>query len=426
MTAGIIGAFLGYWLLHAADALIFKPLESGDLATWFAAAGTILTLAFLINQHRKTWQAQKVEKEERKKAEAKQEKDLALEREARQKYQEKQLELLKEEREARERSELLQREELKKEREARERHEAKQQEMWQKQSTMFAFQKYQDHKSLLLELLSELDNQHSVTIHDKSKFYRKVFIKNNSEHCDLTITPQSRHFGLSQLGVLDTIYRDLQSFFISFKDMQLSTAASLEADIAGKIYDGYLTKLYQFSQALHVELEMPISIGNVHLHGQPNRSISNIFIAERSFKTLEAIYISIAHFCGNEVKEFKDLESTGFSLAKIYHFFDNAHHHHFTSRLAELKNDLYLLWEYLHLLSHDDILDSAEVDRDIIITFFNDSENYELSENNLAHLPTILQTLYESNKGTPLDNGLHELNQRCKERLMQYGVYTQH
>jgi hypothetical protein len=386
LLAGIIGVYLGYSLLPITDALLFNNLETGDLATWFAASGTILTLGFLINQHTQLRAEQRKEKEERKIEEAKQRKELAEERKK------------------------------------REEHEQKQQEMWASQEKMFTFQKYQNHKSLLLELLRELESQHSVTFSDKSKFYRKIFIKNNSEYCDVKISLRSLDFGFSQLGLLEIIYQDLKKHFLNFKDMQLSPVASLEADITGKIFDQYLTKLYQFSQALHVDLNMPAAIGNVHLLDKPNSSISNIFVTERSFKTLEAIYISISHFCGNELKEFKDLSSTGLSLAKIYHLFDNAHHHYFESQLTGLEDELNLLWEYLLLLSHDDIVESTESDRDIIITFFNDSENYGLCEKNLAHLPTVLQTLYESNKDTQLDNGLIELNQRCKNSLVEFGV----
>ncbi|MCZ8502585.1 hypothetical protein O9853_19395 [Vibrio lentus] len=73
------------------------------MATWFAAAGTILTLAFLINQHMQLKSMQDTERADR------------------------------------------------------ENHEKKQQEMWQEQKEMLSFQKFQVHKEEFNKLLDQLE-----------------------------------------------------------------------------------------------------------------------------------------------------------------------------------------------------------------------------------------------------------------------------
>lgn len=63
--AGVGGVFFGYWLLVATDRRILSHLEKGDMATWFAACGTILTLAFLIRQHTQLRHEQEQDRAER-------------------------------------------------------------------------------------------------------------------------------------------------------------------------------------------------------------------------------------------------------------------------------------------------------------------------------------------------------------------------
>lgn len=157
MTAGIIGVFLGYWLLHAADALIFKTLESGDLATWFAASGTILTLGFLIKQHTQIREEQKKEKADRKA------------------------------------EEIKQRAEIKLERTNREEHERKQQEMWAIQREITSLQKYDAHKKMFHSLLTGLENRFSplIEFYDKDDLYNNLFPENTPTSCSMVIDVSS-------------------------------------------------------------------------------------------------------------------------------------------------------------------------------------------------------------------------------------------
>lgn len=157
MTAGILGVFLGYWLLHAVDALILKTHESGDLATWFAASGTILTLGFLIKQHTQMREEQKKEKV------------------------------------ARKAEEIKQRAEIKLERTNREDHERKQQEMWAIQREITSLQKYDAHKKMFHSLLTGLENRFSplIEFYDKDGLYNNLFPENTPTSCSMVIDVSS-------------------------------------------------------------------------------------------------------------------------------------------------------------------------------------------------------------------------------------------
>lgn len=157
MTAGILGVFLGYWLLHAVDALILKTHESGDLATWFAASGTILTLGFLIKQHTQMREEQKKEKVDRKAEEIKQRAAIKLERTN------------------------------------REDHERKQQEMWAIQREITSLQKYDAHKKMFHSLLTGLENRFSplIEFYDKDGLYNNLFPENTPTSCSMVIDVSS-------------------------------------------------------------------------------------------------------------------------------------------------------------------------------------------------------------------------------------------
>ncbi len=168
MTAGILGVFLGYWLLHAADALILKTHESGDLATWFAASGTILTLGFLINQHTQLRAEQKKEKEERKVEESKQRKELTEERKK------------------------------------REEHEKKQQEMWAQQNEILIFQKYQIHRQEFNAILDRFELKYpDLFVEDRNSLYELIYKTNTPSNCITKVNlDNSNNFNESELSIL--------------------------------------------------------------------------------------------------------------------------------------------------------------------------------------------------------------------------------
>ncbi|WP_274025608.1 hypothetical protein [Vibrio parahaemolyticus] len=363
-VAGIIGVLLGGLFLGLIlDRFFSGELKTGDMATWAAAFGTICTLGFLINQHTQLREMQKREKKER------------------------------------------------------EAHEKKQQEMWASQAKMLTFQKYQNHKELLRELLEELEHEYSVVINEKSSLYRKLFPNNNSEHCDVKVEMNSLAYGHSSIALMDSLYDDLTGCIKTFRGMRLSPIATTQSDVAGKIYDDYLVKLFQFASLLHVELSFDEVEGSTYPLHNPSIRFSNIFIATRTFEILESIYINISHFCGNEVKPFNKGNSIGYSLAKLHHFFTEEHHHYFSTDKGSIKDELDILWQYFLLLSHEDLEQEAEVDRTTILEFFDDDENYGLTKENPAHLTSVLQVLLDSCGEIEGNPSIDELNNTCKKAL---------
>ncbi|PAU37749.1 hypothetical protein CKF94_12040 [Vibrio coralliilyticus] len=157
-VAGLFGVlFGGLFLGLILDRFHSGDLETGDMATWAAAFGTICTLGFLINQHTQLREVQKQEKEERKAEEAKQ------------------------------------RAEIKFERDKREEHERRQQDLWQIQKESIALQKYDAHKKMFFSLLSGIEHRFkpSVEFYDKDALYHNFFPENGIESCHTKIALES-------------------------------------------------------------------------------------------------------------------------------------------------------------------------------------------------------------------------------------------
>ncbi|MEL7290410.1 MAG: hypothetical protein AAGJ78_04840 [Pseudomonadota bacterium] len=128
---------LGVWFGGVCLGLILDryssgDLETGDMATWAAAYGTICTLGFLINQHIQLRHSQD------------------------------------------------------KERETREAHERKQQEMWVEQRELLKIQKQQIHKELFFNKLDEIEKSISDTFYfyDRGQLHDSLF---NLNGLDLVI-----------------------------------------------------------------------------------------------------------------------------------------------------------------------------------------------------------------------------------------------
>ncbi|MEF1254532.1 hypothetical protein [Vibrio sp. M260112] len=109
----------------------FTALESvvGDVATWVAAVGTVLTLGFAIRQNR------------------------------------------------------ILREEQKQERLDREEHEHRQQEMWCQQQEMLIFEKFQRHKAAFHSVLELQESNLQIKFFDKEALYESLFPRNSFENC---------------------------------------------------------------------------------------------------------------------------------------------------------------------------------------------------------------------------------------------------
>lgn len=146
--AGVAGVLFGGLFLTIILPRFFSgELETGDMATWAAAFGTICTLGFLINQHTELREKQQNEKKE-----------------------------------------------FEIERDKREEHECKQQEMWASQEKMFSFQKYQEHRTLFFRLLDSLETTIPIEFLNKAELYEAIFPNNSLSQVQLTLdkstTPQ--------------------------------------------------------------------------------------------------------------------------------------------------------------------------------------------------------------------------------------------
>lgn len=154
LFAGVVGViFGGFFLGLILDRFFSGELETGDMATWAAAFGTICTLGFLINQHTQLREEQHREKLERKVVEKRHQKELCEEREK------------------------------------RETHERKQQAMWAEQNQMLHFQKYQEHKKAFFSHLSYIEEitKGQVEFQYRASLYESLFPDNNFEYCECHI-----------------------------------------------------------------------------------------------------------------------------------------------------------------------------------------------------------------------------------------------
>ncbi|NOH53213.1 hypothetical protein F0266_09735 [Vibrio coralliilyticus] len=131
--AGIVGVLFGGLFLGL---MLSGELETGDMATWAAALGTICTLGFLINQHSQLREEQKREKEEREAQE-----DRQIE------------------------------------------HERKQQDMWSQQYSTLNMQAYETHFKQFEQRLESLVKQHNNVYRFNNPFelYKQLFPNNSFE-----------------------------------------------------------------------------------------------------------------------------------------------------------------------------------------------------------------------------------------------------
>ncbi len=386
LFVGIFGVYLGYSLLPIADALLFQKLDTGDLATWFAAAGTILTLAFLINQHRQAWQAQKVEKEERKKAEA------------------EQLKLLKEEREARERSERLQREELKKEREAREGHEAKQREMWEEQVELQRFQKFQFHKSLTDEQLRTIELKYSgrVKFIDKPRLYSLLFPQNSPLKVDLVSSAPDDGFHHSLAQIIDLIVKNL---------------LNSDKDNSREI----LEQFNILKTSLGVEFSGSIKDGGFSLYSKAELDI-NLFDPLMTFKIMSEIAVALINFSAEPGIHFASNTPYGKVTTRLQDFIvSNKQTKNYFS--SSLKNeDIHLLFYMKRFLINYDVVEncrSSEHAKSMIRSIRYKGEQFSDEDAKImSDLFNLDVNLLDSN----LQLFIEELNSACssKDNALSY------
>lgn len=310
MTAGIIGVFLGYWLLHAADALIFKTLESGDLATWFAAFGTILTLGFLIKQHTQMREEQKKEKAERKAEESKQRKELSEERKK------------------------------------REEHEKKQQEMWDEQKDLVHLEKFERHKRLLNEMLDGLEPRLMVINHfyDRDGIYKACFPDNSYVSCNIKASKNSdliqciHDFG-EILQLMDKPCLTLLEFREAYLDNYLEEQKDTKE---------LLKKLYKLATKLFFSNQRDTSFNNIIDTSNHYFSIDS-FNIKGLIDDINEVLLRLALFCNINYSKSAThhISNTRFK----YHLFLNTEYQSYAFSHPGFqinRDDSYQLWHFFY------------------------------------------------------------------------------
>jgi hypothetical protein len=247
---------LTFFILGAGFAA-FTEFDStfGDMATWIAAIGTVSTLAFAIRQNQQLRIEQKKEKEERKDEEAKQRKDLDTERKK------------------------------------REEHEKKQQEMWELQREIASLQKYDAHKQMFFNLLSQLEQRfrHTIEFYDKDATYNNLFPENNIEHCvtkiDLNSLPQQSVGTLKDcLDCYDFLHKRLEKI-----------TGSTSKDYYNNAHD-LMFHLLQMSSLLGINFKDSCSIGYISPDFDKQTLLVNIFDPSHTFYRLEKTLKRICTF----------------------------------------------------------------------------------------------------------------------------------
>ncbi|WCP69933.1 hypothetical protein LYZ37_18160 [Vibrio tubiashii] len=240
---GIVGVlFGGLFLGLMLDKFYSGELETGDMATWAAAFGTICTLGFLINQH----------------------------------------------------SQL--REEQKKEREEREAHEKKQLEMWVEQKERLSFEKFQTHKTMFNGMLKELEKKFEgeFSFYDIDGLYEKLFPANSFLCCQPKI-----YLGSESENRAGSLKDALDAYTFLNKNLDDCHKSSVQ------YYNhahSYLGNLLSLSSILHVSFKPNSKYGGMYADlGEKDRLfLLNVFSPLRTAVILENVLKRICSFTGNQ------------------------------------------------------------------------------------------------------------------------------
>lgn len=258
--AGVGGVFFGYWLLIATDRHILRHLEKGDMATWFAACGTILTLGFLIKQHTQLREEQKKEKQE-----------------------------------------------LVAERQKREAHERKQQDMWDQQLEMLTFEKFQKHKAAFHSVLDQLENSPHIKFFDREALYEELFPNNSFESC---VTNKAN---AEFLNKLNNDYRDIWEHV---KQINQSKNGVLD----DKLFVDFFIKVTSLAASLKIQLQPTHEVGNLYWDMEDQQFMGNIFNPRESIHALEAVIKRISSFCYVEIPDIPSEPLVAWFLIPFYKF----------------------------------------------------------------------------------------------------------
>lgn len=237
-----------------------NTIEFGDLATWVAAFGTVLTLGFAIRQNRQLREEQNKEKLERKAEENKHKHNLKVERDK------------------------------------REEHERKQQNMWQEQNEHLSFKKFQTHKTMFTEMLHELENKFKdeFYFYDIDGLYEELFPKNGFLSCQTIVNLESA--GENRAGSLKDALDGYLFLNESLDDCHKYTANSYEHS------HKFLGQLLTLSSNLHIDFKPNSEYGGVYADikvGEP-WFLLNVFSPLRTAIIIEHVLKRLCSFTGNQ------------------------------------------------------------------------------------------------------------------------------
>ncbi|NOH82863.1 hypothetical protein F0249_03495 [Vibrio sp. 03-59-1] len=242
--AGVAGVLFGGLFLTIILPRFFSgELETGDMATWAAAFGTICTLGFLINQHTELREKQQNEKKE-----------------------------------------------FEIERDKREEHERKQQEMWAEQKETLSFQKLQMHKLEFNNILLELERTNKFEFINKTTLYSNIFPINNFKTCETIIN-------------LDSEYRqnELQDIINKFHLLTNSFNSFYNPNTTEDQAYNHLKCLLELAYALQVRFKPEPKVGDILYDPQLESHTINIFDPIATATQCEMILIKLCDFSGNSL-----------------------------------------------------------------------------------------------------------------------------
>ncbi|OOF25063.1 hypothetical protein BZJ19_10105 [Salinivibrio proteolyticus] len=164
-----------------------------------------------------------------------------------------------------------------------------------KQSRLWEFQKYQEHKREFFNLLSEIEEQRNLKFHNKSKLYSTIFNQNNYDHCSLSI--DDNHFFLEELREHCQNFRMVSDIIRKSPDDE-------------KVYAQEAVEHY--SKILEVIDAEPVilnELGELQKKIQDRKiKIFNIFSIQSELVILKKTIHDILDFCNQKSEDFTDID----------------------------------------------------------------------------------------------------------------------
>lgn len=373
--AGIVGVlFGGVFLGLVLDKLFSGELETGDMATWSAALGTIFTLGFLINQHVQLRQSQR------------------------------------------------------KESETREEHERKQQEMWAQQDQMLTFQKYKEHKQLFFDTLNELEREYDIKFFDRSGFYSNIFQANNFDSCEMKVNLNETELYANSLQDICYVFNGIKS--------SLESPDLYDKNKRQQHLEEHLLDLIRLSSSLHITFKGTGYLGDIYwdVPSFDKPLALNLFDSFRTTVIMQNVFFTLLKFTGNqELQGIEHLRTNFFHDALIESVHKKYYRSSFITDMKKLDNALGLLFTAYETIKVDSSRKHQRLwsHRDQISSFFYEAKNKKISLDNPDALIDILKkqasafTLFHKEKegvGEPFKDLLRSTEATVEYLSKGYGV----